>query len=301
MNVLGVKDQSDRITLRFESVSKDINAYSLASALVGLADAVREANAAINAGYRVEVVVEALSDGSFQATVRTVFTSAKNLFASQAAQAIIFGIISTHIYEKFIKAEDPVKVTVNEELVVIESGKQKIIVPRTVYEAKKQLESNQKFNAAIGQVFAAATSDQRVTGLALLDDPSAVSTEKSPPVIPRHKFDLYRPEESEDESVRELVEVATLEISRAILARGSRKWEFYWRGVKIAAPVLDDSFYDRFFAHEITIAPGDVLEVSLKITQERHADTGIFVNVRHEVITVSAHQPRMKQDTISVN
>lgn len=127
MNVLEVKDQSDRITLRFESASNDINAYSLASALVGLADAVREANAAINAGYRVEVVVEALSEGSFQATVRTVFTSAKNLFASQAAQAIIFGIISTHIYEKFIKAEDPVKVTESEELVVIESGKQKLL------------------------------------------------------------------------------------------------------------------------------------------------------------------------------
>ncbi|HPG60433.1 MAG TPA: hypothetical protein PK586_00380 [Casimicrobium sp.] len=297
MNVLEVKDRSDRITLRFESESKDINAYSLASALVGLADAVREANAAVNAGYRVEVVVEALSEGSFQATVRTIFTSAKNLFTSQAAQAIIFGIISTHIYEKFIKADEPVKVTVSEELVIVESGKQKIVVPRTIYEAKKQLENSEKFGAAIGKVFAAATSDVRITGLTLVDDPNR--SDGGTPTIPREKFEMYRTEDDDDESVRELIESATLEISRAILARGNRKWEFYWRGVKIAAPVLDESFYDRFFAHDITIAPGDVLDVSLKIVQERHADTGIFVNVRYEVMTVNAHQPRMKQDAIS--
>lgn len=131
-------------------------------------------------------------------------------------------------------------------MVVIESGKEKIIVFRDVYEAKKQLEKSERFNSAVGQVFYGAP-------------------------------------------------FANLEISRAILARGDRKCEFYWRGVKISASVLDGGFYDRFFAHEITIVSGDELRVALRIIQVQNPDTGIFVNERYEVIEVFEHIPRMRQ------
>ena len=72
MTTLEVRREVDRFVLYFQTPRKEINAYALASALVGLADAVREANAVVNPGYRVEVIVEALSEGSFKATVRTV-------------------------------------------------------------------------------------------------------------------------------------------------------------------------------------------------------------------------------------
>ena len=91
------------------------------------------------------------------------------------------------------------------------------------------------------------------------------------------------------------MEITQLEISRAILERGRRKWEFFWKGVKIAAPILDANFFTRFFAHEIKIAPGDALEVALRVTQEKNPDTGIFVNVRYEVLEVYGHVPRVKQ------
>jgi hypothetical protein len=64
-----------------------VSAYALASALVGSANTVREANAVVSPGYKVKVVVEALTPGSFQAAVRTVFTNAKNLFSNSAVQA----------------------------------------------------------------------------------------------------------------------------------------------------------------------------------------------------------------------
>ena len=86
-----------------------------------------------------------------------------------------------------------------------------------------------------------------------------------------------------------------MEISRAILARGKRKWEFYWRGMRIPAPVLDTIFYDRFFAHEIMIAPGDGLRVALRITQVQSPDTGIYVNEQYEIVEVFEHIPRMQQ------
>lgn len=292
MTTIEIRREVDRFVLYFDTPRHEVNAYALASALVALADAVREANAAVNPGHVVEVVVEALSDGSFKATVRTVYTKAKNLFSHTAVQAIIYGIISTHIYEKGIKADVPPKITVTEDLVTIEIGKDKIIVPKNVYEAKRQLEKSERFNNAVGRIFDAAASDPNVTGIAISEDQG----EKRPPlVVPRENFAIFQTERELNETTREIVEITHLEINRAIMERGRRRWEFFWRGIRIAAPILDDRFFDRFFAHEITIAPGDSLHVALRIVQEKNRDTGIFVNVRYEIAEVYDHVPRLKQ------
>ncbi len=85
MSTLEIRREVDRFVLYFETPKHEVSAYALASAFVGLADAVREANAVVNPGYKVEVVVEALSAGSFQATVKTVFTKAKNSLFPQCS------------------------------------------------------------------------------------------------------------------------------------------------------------------------------------------------------------------------
>lgn len=295
MATLEVRREVDRFVLYFDTPRREVSAYALATALVGLADAVREANAVVNPGYVVEVVVEALADGSFKATVRTVFTKAKNLFSHQAVQAVIWGIVATHIYEKAIKTEVPPQITVSENQVIIKIGSDKIIVPRDVYEAKKQVEKSERFNAAVGKVFEAAASDPEVKGLAISEDSGR---ERPPLVVPRERFILFQNPQPIDETRREIVEITQVEISRAVLERGKRRWEFFWRGVKIAAPILDERFFDRFFAHEITIAPGDALAVALRIMQERRPDSGIYVNVRYEIVEVYEHVPRLKQKAI---
>ena len=294
MTTRDVRREVDRFVLYFETPRREISAYAFASALVGLADAVREANAVVNPGYRVEVVVEALAEGSFQATVRTVFTKARDLFSHQAVQAIIWGIVATHIYEKAIRTETPPTITVSNDQVIVEIGKDRIIVPRDVYEAKKQLEKSERFNGAIGRVFEAAESDANVKGIALHEDRPNIPRM----IIPRESFGIFRSPIEGTENTREIVEITQVEISRAILERGRRRWEFFWRGFKIAAPILDQRFFDRFFAHQITIAPGDALEVALRIVQERNEDSGIFVNVRYEIVEVLNHVPRLKQGSI---
>lgn len=291
MAVIEIPREVDRFVLYFDTPQRQINAYALATSLIGLADAVRSANSAVNPGYYLEVVVEALEDGSFQAVVRTIYEKTRDLLSNEAVKAIVYGIISTHIYEMAIKTDAPAKITVSEEVVIVEVGNEKIIVPRDVYEAKKQLEKSERFTSAVGQVFQGAKSDNSVKGLGLKVDPD----KSIPPLyIPRDKFAIFDSGNGEEGS-REIIEFATLEISRAILARGKRKWEFYWRGMRISAPVLDTSFYDRFFAHEIMIAPGDGLRVALRIIQVQSPDTGIYVNEQYEIVEVFEHIPRMQQ------
>ena len=117
--------------------------------------------------------------------------------------------------------------------------------------------------------------------------------------VPRQRFTLLSSPSTLEDNQRSVYEVADLYILRAILERGNRKWEFVWRGIKISAPVFDEKFYDDFFAHRITIAPGDSIEVKLKIYQTRDDDTGIYTNSRYEVIEVLRHVPRLKQIVIS--
>lgn len=294
MRIIEIPREVDRFVLYFDSPDRQINAYALATSLIGLADAIRSANAIVNPGYYVEVVVETLIDGSFQAVVRTIYEKTRDLLSSEAAKAIIYGIISTHIYEAAFKSDTPPVITVNSEVVIIEFAKEKIIVPKDVYEAKKHLEKSERFTSGINRIFQGAQMDQSVRGLGL-----KIETDESIPqvCIPRENFAIFD-SRGEMEGSREVIEYATLEISRAILERGRRKWEFYWRGMRISAPVLDVSFYDRFFAHEIMIAPGDGLRVVLRVIQIAAPDTGIFMNASYEVVEVLEHIPRMQQSRI---
>ena len=292
MTTIEIPREIDRFVLYFDTPRRDVNVYALATSLIGLADAVREANALVNPGYSIEVVVEAMPDGSFQAVIRTVFENAKNLFSNEAIKAIVYGIIATHIYEVAVKKDVSPQITINDSSVVIKSGDETVIVPRDVYEAKKQLEKSQRFNSAIDQVVQGAAADHEAKGVGLKAKPDK---ERPPIYVPRERFAIFDSRNALMEGHREVVEFANVEISRAILQRNRRRWEFIWRGIKIAAPVLDDRFFDRFFAHEITIAPGDGLRVVLRITQIADKDTGIYVNSSYEVVEVLEHIPRVRQ------
>lgn len=290
MEVVEVPRETDRFVLHFETVRHEINAYALASSLVGLANAIKEANSIVNPGYSVEVVVERLEDGSFRATVKTIVKKARDIFAHEASKAIIYGLIATWIYDQTLGAEKEPTIIINDGSVEIRSGNKIIIVPREVYEAKKAVERSERFQSSMSQVFSGALQDPDVTGLKLTPPGKWPQL----PSVPREHFNIFVDRFAGDDA-NSVTEDATLEISRAILSRGRRKWEFYWRGIKISAPVLDSHFYDSFFAHEIKIAPGDMLNVLLKIYRKIDPDSGIMINTKYEVIEVLKHVPRGSQ------
>src|SRR2546421_208668 len=135
MPTIRVAEFEESFVIHFGVEGKQINAYTLASTLVGIADAARAANAAINPGYDIEVVVEALGGGSFRAKLRTVYRGAANLFTKQALQAIVFSVIANFIYQHTLAPDTKVTVNVADEEVVVEQGNTRIVVPRRVHEA----------------------------------------------------------------------------------------------------------------------------------------------------------------------
>ena len=292
MRVLEISQFENSFVIHFATEDKQINAYTLASTLVGLADAAKAANASVNPGHNIEIVVEALGAGSFRAKISAVYTSAQNLFSKQALQTIILSIIASFIYERTLSVHNDVKIEIRTNEVVIERGNDRVIVPRNVYDATRTVETNPQFVGAVGRTMESVAKDEKVTGLAIVRDFDLPTAEI---VIPREALQEIAPTVRDDGNQRVVEEDCDLQIVKALLVRSGRKWEFRWRGVKISAPVLDQRFYDEFFAHRITIAPGDEFKARLVIRQTRDKDTGIYANVGYEVVQVYRHIPRVQQ------
>ena len=105
---------------------------------------------------------------------------------------------------------------------------------------------------------------------------------------------------TEEERRRQKEERANLLIIRAIFERGMRKWQFVWRdGIKISAPISDDSFHDKLVSHEYVIGTGDTLQVVLRIHQHKDEMSGVWINENYEVLEVLGHTRGPHQEAIS--
>jgi hypothetical protein len=295
MQIIDIREFEESVVLHYGGPFKRINAYTLASSLVAIADATKAANEIINPGYSVEVVVEAFAEGSFKAKIKTIYKGANNLFSAQTLKSIAIGVISAYVYQHTLAPDIEIKIKVDSEHVIIEQEDKKIIIPRTVHDALKEVEKSKKFSQGISKTFEAIQRDKNIESFGFTKN----LEDETPPVkIPRQNFPMLTEFPETELSDRVVEEKAELQISKAILERSKRKWEFSWRGVKISAPILDPQFYDEFFAHKITIAPGDILEVNLKIHQTCEPDSGIFTNSKYEVTQVITHKPRPLQSSM---
>ena len=292
MKIVDISKFEDSVVLYFDTSNTTINAYTLASTLVSIADAAKAANSSINAGHNIEIIVEALGEGSFKAKISAVYTTSKNIFSSQLVAGVVIGLLSNYIYERVFSLDDSIKVEINTDEVIINKGEERIVVPRNVYDATREAEKNPKFVQSIDRTFQAIEKDPDIKGFGFAE---TMESGKPEIMLPRESIIQASGEVELVEGVRVVPETVELQILKAILERGKRKWEFMWRGIKISAPITSQRFYNEFFNHDITIAPGDSLEVKLLIKQVRDEDTGIYVNKSYEVSDVYKHLPRLKQ------
>lgn len=88
MQTIVIDDIKNELVLYFDTKEKAVNAYTLATALVSLADAAKEANRIINPGYEIEVIVTALEGGSFKAVIKAVYKEVKTCSAQNQLEIL---------------------------------------------------------------------------------------------------------------------------------------------------------------------------------------------------------------------
>lgn len=72
---------------------------------------------------------------------------------------------SATIYERVFSLDDPIKVEINTDEVIINKGDEKIVVPRKVYDATREADRNPKFVQSIERTFQTIEKDTDIKGV----------------------------------------------------------------------------------------------------------------------------------------
>jgi hypothetical protein len=253
-----------------------------------IAETLRLINRHVNPEVSVEITIDALGAGSFRARLKSAH---KGLFriAKKASGEIVIGLLVAIIYDKLLATHPDIKIVVNDDSYVVQTGADRIVLPRDVNEKKAQIERDPEIAGHISRLFDTLENDESIADFGIvktLTDPRPIVR------IPRADFPVLAiPSEivtKEDTNSRTEITEAKLQLVRVIFERSRRKWQFVWNGVKISAPIEDDEFLERVMRHELKLGSGDVLSVTLQIHQVRDV-SGVFVNASYVVTKVHGY------------
>lgn len=279
----------DGFVVYFGGKPNEVDTYTFANALVALSDAFQEINNQVNPGYSLELRLEAVAEGSFKARIREIPKSIKDAF-KWGANVVVMPILVTVFYESVLKPDDSTKIIVNTSEVVIEKGKDRIIVPRDAYDRAQKLTDRKKVMRHVANAVAAVQSDPNVTSLGIY---KGFDTEQPPAIlIPRDEFALVRASaEEEDGGKRTIPKDAVLGILKAVLAKSDRKWDFVWNGVKIGATINDPVFMAKVMSRQVLIGAGDAIEATMEIEQTYDEGVGVWLNTGYRIVHVKRFIP----------
>jgi hypothetical protein len=282
--------------LHFGGRPREVDAFTFSNSLIAIGEALQEINRQLSPEFSIQITIDDIGPGSFRAKITTKLRSIGGLFKKPVYDLSI-GILGAIIYTKLIAPvvdpDKPIQVIVNADNVVVKHGEDRVIIPKSVWDAKAKIPHPERVEKHISRVFSVLQDDPSITDFGILND---LSDTESTAIIPKSSFEvLAAPVIDDDEDSRVKDERTHLLVVRAILERSSRRWQFVWMGIKISASISDPEFFDKMESREYLFGQGDVLDVSLRIYQFRDSATGIYINGGYEVIRVHGVSPRAKQ------
>lgn len=286
MNEIDLRDFNDNsFVLHFGGRANEVDALTFGNALVSIAESIRAINTEVNLGYSIEITIEAVGPGSFRTSVKTIKKSLRNLFSGDSARNLVIGLFATFLWEKVISPNEQPKIIINEDMVIIQHGNDRIVVPKEVLEHKEKINRSPAVNRCVAKSMEVLENDPSISSLGFTKHISDTL-----PLIefPRSTFSLIRQNSVpiSDEKRRYVDQDATLSLHKAVFERSSRKWEFVWNGFKISAPILDQTFFDRLEAGVISLRHGDAFRAVLRVHQRFDILSETWLNENYEVIVV---------------
>ncbi len=283
----------ESFVLHFGGRTRDVDAQTFGSALVAVAEAIEAVNTEINPGYSIEVFIEAVGPGSFRAKLKTSKRELKNLFSARTARSIVVALLASFLWDAIHKDAPPV-IIVDEDYVIVEYNGGGVVIPKGAYDQRDRIDRSPIVRRKVVRVMDALESDPRVESFGIganLNDEPIIE-------IPRALFPTVRknsdPNPEEEKRHRDVQ--ARLLVHKAVFERSSRKWEFIYDGFRISAPILDQNFFDRLEAHDISLGQGDALEAQLRVHQRRDPGTAAWLNTSYEVLAVGEVLRRHRRD-----
>lgn len=298
MQVVDLSKLGDDFVFHFGGEFHQIDAETFARTLLELSGALKEINRTVNPEFEVDIYIDSLGEGSFRARIKTITKNAAPLLGT-VFLSVATSLLASFIYEKINTDNSEIKIIVNDSSYIVEQGNQRIVLPKEVGEFRKRVLENPVVEKRVSKAFEVLENDTDIIEFGI--------TENLKDELPL--FNLPRSDFGRLSEIRELTiseerrrvkdEAADLLIIRAIFERGTRKWQFVWRDeIKISAPILDETFFDKLVSHEYVIGTGDRLQVLLRIYQYKDEVSDVWINENYEVIEVRSHSVSNRQTDI---
>ncbi|WP_147277322.1 hypothetical protein [Rhodovulum sp. 12E13] len=276
---------SDGFVLNYGGRPHEVNVYTFAHSLVAFTDAYREIASQVHPELAVELSLQAVGPGSFRGKVKSQLSGLKGLF-SKAAELTVLPLLVAFFYDNYVD-QDGLEISTTDDTVIIQRGRDKIIIPRSAYQQQKELPRPERVHQHMSRAIEAIEDDDSVESFGLvkhIDDPDPIVD------LPRRdwnrirEYGLTAAAGPRDRVVEEEVELVIL---KAIFSRQRRKWEFVWRGVKISAYIEDPAFIAGLLGRQFSIGNGDAIKCTMEIHQSWSEDEGVWLNTGYVVKDVT--------------
>jgi len=283
--------------IKFDGQQHQVDANVLVSSLIHTTSVVQEVNKYLNSGKKIEIKVKALEKGSFFChieLIETALDSLKNLLTKDNAEigaAIVGTVVGLIEVKKFLKGKKPIEVQQQgDKTKIINKDGNVLIIENATFNI---YENSSVVKDALAQNFDALNNDPAITGFEITD-----KYEKTLVRVDKSEFaDLSKKNEEVEEGERKIIEAATVNVVRVAFEE-NLKWDFYYRGIKITARIVDPNFYELIDKGE-AFAKGDVLEIELQINQKFDESVNTFVTKSYQVNKIVRHLSRNEQQKIN--
>lgn len=285
--------------IKFDGQLHQVDANTLINSLINVSTIIQEVNEELKTDKKIEIKIKALAPGSFTVHLKLFIEAAKDLLSESFARgdissasdiiAILAGLLAI---KKFLKSKKPEAVEENGNKIIIYNDKGKtIIVDKIVYNIYKQ---NQPVQDAISNNFETLQRDPSIEKYEIAD------------INRKPLFSAGRPDfdgmavksEVLEENKKVITEIATLTIFKIVFEE-KYKWEFYYKGNKISASIVDEDFFQQIDAGK-KFSKGDRLIAELQVTQLFDPTVQTWVNHSYQLNKVKEHIPRGEQQKLDL-
>lgn len=297
-NTVKLSDYSDTFIISYDGELHSVNSNTFANSLIPFAKVIEEINQLIDPSSQIEIRIEAIDKGSFKPTIKICKKILKTVVPFLPAKNNTLQVFLAALAVYYAQS-DKDTTTIKDKEVIIKSKYSRIIISKDVYEQATEIADNQNVKKNLALSFEALENDSSVSGLTMQKNLSDTVYPFSSTREEFKYFTVLAEPEIDNEDRIQTNEETTLQIIKIILEKGTRKWEFAWRGIKISAPVTDNAFWEKMEAGEISIKQGDCIHAVLKITQVLDKLTKAYFNESYEVVEVKQYLSQPSQIPIS--
>lgn len=287
------------LTIRYLTGLNQISLQTLIQSLSQISVIIQEINQELSSFYHLEkeisVRVEAFQPGSFMVKLNLDSvekeTLTKLLIRESHSVTAEIGAVFHELLDlkHFLKGEVPEKVEKSRgsKLNIWRSKKEKMQVDKKTYQMYMK---NEALNEAVDRNFEALSADPEVEGFELTDGLAGRAR-----VFDKNVFEyMARPNAALlKEAQTAVIPGARLSVFR-IVFHDKYKWQFYYKGIRISAPIHDQQFFRQIDAGK-KFSKGDTLICELQINKVFDPTVNTYINQSYQINKVYQHIPRPEQ------